>query len=275
MEALKRRKAGLKSSLTYLTKDLDEFLAEASEEEIRAKLTRIESQRDKYEALQEEITPLFESDETYLQENEEDEKYLQDIYVVVATLKGKVEVKKTGKTGSKFKGVKLPQLQLPTFSGDPRYWSNLWDMFSSVVHDNEELTRIQKFTYLRGQLQGDAYKLVEGFAVESASYLPAIEALQTTFGHPDRVKAAYVVQFNELSPPKMQVDDIKRFYAEVESVMRSLNTQEVTLEEFCVVSLLNKLPSPLQEIMRREMGDKPLDYFITNLISVYRQRCTI
>lgn len=51
------------------------------------------------------------------------------------------------------KEIKLPTLNLTTFDGDPRAWTGFWELFKCAVHDRE-LTEIQKFTYLRGQLKG-------------------------------------------------------------------------------------------------------------------------
>ena len=50
----------------------------------------------------------------------------------------------------------LPKLSLQYFSGDPLAWQTFWDSFDAAVNSNTSLTGVQKFNYLRAQLQGDA-----------------------------------------------------------------------------------------------------------------------
>ena len=44
--------------------------------------------------------------------------------------------------------VKLPKLEIPTFSGDKMRWSEFWDSFKATVDDNTSLTDIEKLNYL-------------------------------------------------------------------------------------------------------------------------------
>ena len=46
-------------------------------------------------------------------------------------------------------GVKLPKITLKTFSGDPLDWKSFKETFEAAVHNNESITNIEKFTYLK------------------------------------------------------------------------------------------------------------------------------
>ena len=48
---------------------------------------------------------------------------------------------------------RLPKLTLPIYTGDPLSWQTFWDSFSAVVDTSPTLGAIQKFSYLRAQLQ--------------------------------------------------------------------------------------------------------------------------
>lgn len=48
--------------------------------------------------------------------------------------------------------VKLPKLALHSFSGDITQWITFWDSFRSAVHDNDQLTAVDKFNYLKSLL---------------------------------------------------------------------------------------------------------------------------
>ena len=53
--------------------------------------------------------------------------------------------------GSKVR-ARLPKLQLSTFNGNYTEWQSFWDNFESVIDSNEDLSEIDKFSYLRASL---------------------------------------------------------------------------------------------------------------------------
>ena len=56
----------------------------------------------------------------------------------------------------------LPKLNLPIFSGDPLTWQSFRDSFDAAVHNNSMLDGVQKFNYLRAQMQGGAARVIAG-----------------------------------------------------------------------------------------------------------------
>lgn len=90
-------------------------------------------------------------------------------------------------------------------------------MFRCSVHDNEDLSDIQKFTYLKGQLVEEAQELIKVTTVEGASFAPAVELLEKTYGHKDRIKVAHILNLANLNAQKYYVDAFKKFYAGFES----------------------------------------------------------
>src|SRR5688572_5057147 len=61
--------------------------------------------------------------------------------------------------------VKLPKLELKTFSGNVMHWQEFWDAFEASVHNQESLSDIAKFTYLKSQLTGAALNAITGLAL--------------------------------------------------------------------------------------------------------------
>ena len=72
-------------------------------------------------------------------------------------------------------------MELPKFDGDVLKFHNFWDQFKGSVHDNDNVSAVQKFTYLRSVLEGVAYHTIEGFEVTSANYQHAVNALKHRF----------------------------------------------------------------------------------------------
>ena len=52
--------------------------------------------------------------------------------------------------------VKLPKIVLKTFDGNPLKWTPFWDSFKSSLHDNEDLSEVDKFNYLHSQFEKSA-----------------------------------------------------------------------------------------------------------------------
>ena len=94
--------------------------------------------------------------------------------------------------------LKLPRIELPKFSGDVLKFQNFWDQFEAAVHDNADLPNVQKFTYLRSVLNGNALQTIEGFEVTGANYQPAVECLKHRYGR-RRVVIKSVVQMDAKS----------------------------------------------------------------------------
>lgn len=73
--------------------------------------------------------------------------------------------------------VKLPQINLPTFSGRYEEWQTFYDMFSSLIHKNQSITAVQKLHYLKSYLTGEAKNLLSNFSTTEANYEEAWKQL--------------------------------------------------------------------------------------------------
>ena len=78
--------------------------------------------------------------------------------------------------------AKLPKLVLPKFRGEVTTWIGFWYSYKSAVHDNVNLSKIDKFNYLRSLLEGAASQAIQGLALSSDNYDSAVEILEQRFG---------------------------------------------------------------------------------------------
>uniref|UniRef100_A0AAF5Q7D3 DUF5641 domain-containing protein n=1 Tax=Wuchereria bancrofti TaxID=6293 RepID=A0AAF5Q7D3_WUCBA len=85
--------------------------------------------------------------------------YMNDSELVIQRLK-EGEIKEQPTQISYYPTVNLPQLPLPTFSGNPKLWREFWSSFEAAVH-LQKIPDIQKLNYLIACLKGDAYWLLE------------------------------------------------------------------------------------------------------------------
>ena len=90
-----------------------------------------------------------------------------------------------------FANSRLPKLTLPMFSGDPLTWQTFWDSYVSI-HANPNLSGIQKFTYLKAQLQGDAAQAIAGLRLTAANYVHSIALLEDRYAQPHKLVNAHM-----------------------------------------------------------------------------------
>ncbi|XP_022817401.1 uncharacterized protein LOC111350200 isoform X1 [Spodoptera litura] len=90
----------------------------------------------------------------------------------------------TGSTGTTFEGnVKLPRIQLPSFSGMYEDWTTFKDLFTSLVHNNSMLSKVQKLHYLKSSVSGEAAMLLKHIQVTECNYDQAWDLLRDRFGN--------------------------------------------------------------------------------------------
>ena len=75
------------------------------------------------------------------------------------------------------------------FDGDPQHFLEFWDSFRYSVHENDSISNVQKMTYLKGLLKGDAASCISGFKITDENYetsviiinnLPLLHTSQTS-----------------------------------------------------------------------------------------------
>ena len=165
--------------------------------------------------------------------------------------------------------VKLPELKTKKFSGKVQEWMEFWDSYRSAIHENKNLSNVERFTYLRSVLEEPARAAIAGLSLTDANYKTAIELLERRFGSKVLVQRAHV---NELLNVKsvFNAKDTKRlrqFFDVVEGNYRGL--QAIGVDEnlytaIVVPSLLNKLPEVVRLTITR--GKKYLEWTMEEFV---------
>lgn len=73
--------------------------------------------------------------------------------------------------------LKLPSIQIPTFSGSYEGWLPFKELFTAVIGQDRQLSPVQKLHYLKSCLSGEASKLIQHLPTTSANYEPAWKML--------------------------------------------------------------------------------------------------
>ena len=65
--------------------------------------------------------------------------------------------------------VNLPKINIKIFSGEAIHWRSFIDVFDATVHARSDMSEIEKLTYLKGFLSGNALKTIEGLPLTSSN----------------------------------------------------------------------------------------------------------
>lgn len=66
---------------------------------------------------------------------------------------------------------------MPSFAGDKTKWIEFWDSFKCVVYENEKISNVEKFSYLKGKFCGEAISAISVLSLTNKNYQVAIEIL--------------------------------------------------------------------------------------------------
>lgn len=77
--------------------------------------------------------------------------------------------------------MKLPPIALPTFSGKYGECSAFYDTFSSLIHNDKQINKIEKLHYLKSVLNGDAAQVIASLHVSAANYDIAWDCLKNRY----------------------------------------------------------------------------------------------
>lgn len=77
--------------------------------------------------------------------------------------------------------LKLPQVKIPVFDGSYDKWSQFKDLFTELIHANNNMGNAQKMMYLKTYLSGDALRLVQHMQVSEDNYVSSWDILASRY----------------------------------------------------------------------------------------------
>ena len=75
---------------------------------------------------------------------------------------------------------------------------SFWDSFTSAVHNNTELSTIDKFNYLNSLLEGCALHTVKGLPITEGNYQSALDILTQRFGKSQAIVSAHMEELMKI-----------------------------------------------------------------------------
>ena len=154
---------------------------------------------------------------------------------------------------------KLPKLELPIFKGSVLEWQGFYEHFVVTVHEQESLSDVNKFIYLKRYLAGNALAVVSGLSLTSTNYLEAIKLLKQRFGNPQVLISAYMESLLQLKKihNMSDIEGLRKLANDVENCVRNLRTMKVetsTYGSLLIPILKDRLPDDVIVHISRRFG---------------------
>ena len=127
--------------------------------------------------------------------------------------------------------IRLPKLNLKPYDGDPLKWKTFYETFDCAVHTREDMTNVEKMTYLTSLLSGEAESCIEGITLSHENYEVALKMLKERFGDEQILISAHMNKLLNLETTSNFIDikELRSLYNNIEIQVRNL--RGIGLEE--------------------------------------------
>lgn len=238
-DTLKVKRGQIKAKLTrfqtyFKAIDLDNIQSN-NIIELNLRLNRFEGCFDEFNEIQSELEITAPSDSDAI-EREQFENLYFDIYAKAKSIveqnchadnnkQDSDHCSNISNVSSKNNFVKLPTIKLPTFDGQYYNWLEFKDIFSAIVNNNDDLSQIQKFYYLRSSLGKEPAHVIKSIEVTAANYEIAWEMLIDRYENKNLMIHNHIrAIFEHPNINKESHIELRNMFDSVTKHLRSLNT---------------------------------------------------
>ena len=125
--------------------------------------------------------------------------------------------------------TKLPTIEIKMFNGDFLQWRRFWEQFEITIHNDPDLSNINKFVYLQFLLEGKAAQAIDGLLLTRDNYDEAVQILTERFGNQQTLITAYMDEMVKI--PKVtdmnDVTTLRTVYDKLDTNIRNLKDLSV------------------------------------------------
>ncbi|XP_055841308.1 uncharacterized protein LOC129908667 [Episyrphus balteatus] len=264
LKALRSLRAVILGQQTKAKNYLSANLSSLNRFQVETKLQMLETQNINFEKVQSQIERL---DEEELASGKRD-AFEETYYILRSDMLQHLDtfsapnstIAPNNNTISHKPRLNLQKLALPSFSGSYTKWMDFSDMFNSLIHNNKDLTNIERFQYLRSCIHGDAARVIESLECTSQNYEIALELPKSRYDNKRFLFQAHIQEIFQLhSIAKPTVETIRGMIDTINVNLRALNsigTTEQIADGFLLHLILSKFDNESQAKWRRNISQR-------------------
>lgn len=152
----------------------------------------------------------------------------------------------------------LPKLTLPRFSGDFHTWRTFYDLFTSIVINNLELTDAERMQYLKTSLSGEAERLIGSLPITNENFSIAWKLLISRYENKRFLLNAQFDKLFNMKPIKTNsshnLSTLRTTVTESLSSLRALGCPIKYWDSFLVYHLVRLLDNETREAWELKLG---------------------
>lgn len=143
--------------------------------------------------------------------------------------------------------IHLKPLKIPEFGGDYTAWRSFCDIFTNAVHNNQQLSNVQRLHHLKESLTGEAAALIKHITITDANYQSAWELLNNRYDKKNHIVQSLLKTF--IDQPKsnqLSASHLRKIISTSNEVIHSLTALGPDYESrdcWLIYLLLDKLDS--------------------------------
>lgn len=176
--------------------------------------------------------------------------------------------------------VRLPKLDVPTWSGDLAQFQNFFALFNTLVHEGN-YPGVVKLAYLRKSLLGPPLALIQNLELNDANYVIAYNLIQSRYEDPRALAAFYVNQILDFQTLKSaSLQDLQSFLNIFNTNVQAFNKLNLGESsdhgDFLLFQCaLRALPTNVRGLFERSLGNRAEIPSFDNLIKFVETQCKI
>ncbi|XP_073964467.1 uncharacterized protein [Choristoneura fumiferana] len=269
LKGLIRVRASYKSKLTQFKSYLEvvlscESLSNLQLKEINIRLSKFEELYAYFDSTQSDIERLSEiPDDQFKERKEFEDQY----YAAVAGARevldrhsgaaGGADSLQSAESGSRAvltggPSLKLPTIQLPSFSGRYQDWLEFHDTYASLIHSNNSIPTIHKFHYLRAALTDSAALIIRSLDFSADNYEVAWSLLCDRYNNNRLLINNHIQAIFNIEPViKESARALRNIIDIVNKNLRALATLKLPTDHWDVL-VIYMISNKLDPLTRRE-----------------------
>ena len=161
------------------------------------------------------------------------------------------------------KRVKLPTIGLPEFNGDVLEWTAFWDSFSSTVHLDDDMPKVEKFKYLKSCLTGEAKDVSAGFSSTAAQYDQLVEYLKERYDDETYIIHTHYTKLSNLERSDNSTKGMRKTFNIMETQLRSLESLGENVSNHYMVATIK---SKFSEELNLKLEETRVDEWTTGTL---------
>lgn len=275
LDATVRRQLDLLSKMKKAVRNFRKDGADRqTKEHYEARLAKLDSQNRKFVANHELLLDMnLDPKDVYFTDEvaeEFDEEFINAVGVITAVCHTKFPmvqapaaqanqvVQPAANVTASTAAVRLPKLTVPTYSGIYTDWPSFYDSFKRLIHENQSISAIEKFIYLKEALPTDFHRDIRDLPISEANYN---ETWKELVDRNNSTRVLFTHFMNLLSSqPTISKESANAMRTLVHTsracvnALKNLGVDIDACDEVVVHFLIAKLPKQTHQLWEQELG---------------------